>query len=140
MKPEVGIWILSVLGGIQSLIAWQADKNRKSFEDSLRRFILFFTGLFLVVLGILFFARGWFELSILQNNFLQPDIWQWIFFILLGVSALAARQIDKNNRSFNNFFRRSVLLIWGVSLVIVGLWFLIARMFGYSYYNLIFGL
>ena len=136
MKIEPGIWMLVILAGIGALVALQRDKNR----DSLHRFILLFAGGFLVISGILFLAKGWFGLNILQNNFMQPDIWLWIFVILIGIVALVVRRIDKPCRSFNASLHRFVLLVGGISSIIVGLWFLVARMFGYSYYNLIFGL
>jgi len=130
MKQEVGIWIIFVLVGIAALIAWYTNKNRKSFNDSLHRFILLFAGVFLVIFGILFIAKGLFEISILQNNFMNPDIWQWILVIQTGTFALAAQQIDKNhNKSFDASFRRFTLLVWGIFSIIFGLWFLVARMF-----------
>jgi len=130
MKIEPGIWTLFILGGITVLIAWQADKNRKSFNDSIRRFILLFIGVFLIISGILFIAKEVLGLSMLQNNFMNLDIWLWIFCILAGVAALAARQIDKRNRSFNAAFRRFALLTWGILSLILGFWFLVARLFG----------
>ena len=120
MKQEFGIWIMFVLAGVGALVAWRRDKNRKS----LHRFILLFTGVFLIIFGLLFIVKELFGFSILQ-----PDFLQWILFILMGIVALVVWQTeDKNRKSLDVSIDRFILLSCGIFLIALGLWFLVSRL------------